>query len=80
MPAMATYQIWGEVTELAPDRFFITVSAVPAHERSQERTGGVTTAEARTREEAEAMRDDLVLKLGKTLRERGHVIVNVINE
>lgn len=80
MPAMATYQIWGEVTELAPDRFFVTVSAVPAHERSQERTGGVTTGEARTREEAEAMRDDLVLKLGKTLRERGHVIVNVINE
>jgi hypothetical protein len=80
MPAMATYQIWGEVTELAPDRFFITVSAVPAHERSQERTGGVTTAEAKTREEAEAMRDDLVLRLGKTLRERGHVIVNVINE
>jgi hypothetical protein len=77
---MATYQIWGDITKLADDRFFITVSAVPAHERTQERTGGVTTAEAKTLEEAQTIRDDLVLKLGKTLRERGHVIVNVLNE
>ena len=77
---MATYQIWGDITELAPDRFFITVSAVPAHERNQERTGGVTTAEAKSRAEAETIRDELVLKVGKRLRDRGHVIVNVLNE
>ena len=80
MLGMATYQIWGDVTQLAPDRFFITVSAVPAHDRSEHRTGGVSTAYATTLAEAEAMRDDMVLKLGKTLRERGHIIVNVINE
>ena len=38
---MATYQVWADITELAPDRFFVTVSAVPAHERNEERTGGV---------------------------------------
>ena len=77
---MATYQIWAEITLLAPDRYFVTVSAVPAHERNQERTGGVTTAEGKTLEEAEAVRDDLVLQLGKKLRARGHVIVDLIDE
>jgi hypothetical protein len=77
---MATYQIWGDITELAPDRFFITVSAVPAHERTEQRTGGVTTAEAHTLAEAQAIRDELVLKVGKQLRDRGHVILNVLNE
>ncbi len=77
---MATYQIWAEVTELAPDRFFVTVSAVPAHERTEQRTGGVTTAEARSLEEAQAIRDDLVLQLGKKLRARGHVIVDLIDD
>ena len=77
---MATYQIWADITELAPDRFFISVSAVPAHERNQERTGGVTTAEARSREEAETRRDEMVLALGKKLRDRGHVIVNLFDE
>ena len=77
---MATYQIWAEITKLAPDRFFVTVSAVPAHERNQERTGGVTTAEGRSLEEAQMIRDDLVLQLGKKLRARGHVIVDLIDD
>ena len=77
---MATYQIWADITEMAPDRFFISVSAVPAHERNQERTGGVTTAEARSREDAETRRDEMVLELGKKLRDRGHVIVNLFDE
>jgi len=77
---MATYQIWAEITELAPDRFFVTVSAVPAHERTEQRTGGVTTAEARSLVEAQAIRDDLVLQLGKKLRARGHVIVDLIDD
>jgi hypothetical protein len=77
---MATYQIWAEITKLAPNRFFVTVSAVPAHERTELRTGGVTTAEAPTLEEAQMIRDDLVLQLGKKLRARGHVIVDLIDE
>jgi hypothetical protein len=77
---MATYQIWADITELAKDRFFVTVSAVPAHERSDERTGGVKSAEAGTMAEAERLRDELVLELGKKLRARGHVILDVIAE
>ncbi|HEX5128232.1 MAG TPA: hypothetical protein VFV90_00730 [Usitatibacter sp.] len=77
---MATYQIWADITEMAPDRFFISVSAVPAHERTQERTGGVQTAEAATMDAAKLLRDEMVLELGKKLRARGHVIVNRFDE
>jgi hypothetical protein len=77
---MATYQIWADITQLAPDRFFVTVSAVPAHERNEHRTGGVQTAEAHSQQEAQAIRDDLVLALGKKLRARGHVILDLIDE
>jgi hypothetical protein len=77
---MATYQIWADITELAPDKFFVSVSAVPANERTQERTGGVQTATVGTRQAAEDLRDELVLELGKKLRERGHVIVNRFDE
>ena len=45
---MATYQIWADIAQIAPGRFFVTVSAVPKEERTQERTGGVKTAEARS--------------------------------
>jgi len=54
---MATYQIWADIVELAPDRFFVTVSAVPKDERTEDRTGGVKTAEAKTRAEANEARD-----------------------
>jgi hypothetical protein len=77
---MATYQIWADITQIAPDRFFVTVSAVPKEERTQERTGGVKTAEAPTLEEAQVLRDQLVLEVGKRLRARGHVILDLIAE
>ena len=77
---MATYQIWAEITEIAPGRFFVTVSAVPKEERTQERTGGVKTAEAKTLDEAKAVRDQLVLDVGKALRARGHVILDLIDD
>jgi hypothetical protein len=77
---MATYQIWADITQIAPDRFFVTVSAVPKDERTQDRTGGVKTAEAKTREEAAHVRDEMVLELGKRLRARGHVIMDLIQE
>ena len=77
---MATYQIWAEITEVSPGRFFVTVSAVPKAERTQDRTGGVKTAEAKTLAEAERIRDELVLETGKRLRERGHVILDLIDD
>ena len=77
---MATYQIWADVTQIAPDRFFVSVSAVPKDERTQERTGGVKTAEGKTLDEANALRDQLVLEVGKRLRARGHVILDLIDD
>ena len=77
---MATYQIWADITEMAPDRFLVSVSAVPAHERTQERTGGVTTREVASLEAAKLLRDELVLEMGKKLRARGHVIVSLFDE
>jgi hypothetical protein len=80
MPRMATYQIWADITEIGPGRFFVTVSAVPKAERTEERTGGVKTAEAKTLEEAKTVRDELVLEVGKRLRARGHVILDLIDD
>ncbi|HLX24378.1 MAG TPA: hypothetical protein VKR38_13610 [Usitatibacter sp.] len=77
---MATYQIWADIVEVSPGRFFVTVSAVPKNERTQDRTGGVKTAEGRTLEEAKALRDQLVLDVGKGLRARGHVILDLIDD
>ena len=77
---MATYQIWADIAQIEPGRFFVTVSAVPKDERTQDRTGGVKTAEAKTMEEAEQLRDEMVLDVGKGLRARGHVIMDLIRE
>jgi len=77
---MATYQIWADITQISPERFFVMVSAVPKEERTQERTGGIKTAEAKTLEEARVLRDQLVLETGKRLRARGHVILDLIDD
>ena len=77
---MATYQIWADITQIAAGRFFVTVSAVPKEERTQDRTGGVKTAEAKTLDEAQVLRDQLVLEVGKQLRARGHVILDLIDD
>ena len=77
---MATYQVWADITQHAPDKFFVMVSAVPKDERTHERTGGVKTAEAKTLEEAQALRDAMVLEVGKRLRARGHVILDLIDD
>jgi hypothetical protein len=77
---MATYQVWADITQVEPGRFHVMVSAVPKEERTQERTGGVKTAEAKTLDEAKALRDEMVLELGKRLRARGHVILDLIDD
>ena len=76
---MATYQIWADISEVEGG-YLVTVSAVPAAERTEQRTGGVKIARAPTLEEATTTRDEMVLELGKSLRDRGHVIVNRFDE
>ena len=77
---MATYQVWADITKVAEDRYFVTVSAVPKDERTADRTGGVKTAEAKSLDEAHLIRDQLVRETGKKLRERGHVILDLIDD
>jgi hypothetical protein len=77
---MATYQVWAEISEVAPGKFMVMVSAVPKDERTMERTGGVKTAEAKTLDEAQALRDQMVQETGKRLRARGHVILDLIDD
>ena len=80
MRPMATYQIWADIVKLDSGRYFVTVSAVPKDERTEDRTGGVKTVEVDTLEQAQTERDKLVLELGKKLRSRGHVILDLIHE
>jgi len=77
---MATYQIWADIAQIAPDKFRVMVSAVPKTERTEERTGGVKVAEAGSIEEAKTLRDQMVLEVGKRLRARGHVILDLIDD
>ena len=77
---MATYQVWADIIKVADDKYFVTVSAVPKDERTQDRTGGVKTAEAKSLDEAQLIRDQLVRETGKKLRERGHVILDLIDD
>ena len=58
-----------------PGRYFVTVSA--QSESDPDRTGGVETGEAATREEADKVRDRLVAELSAKLRERGHEVSGI---
>ena len=69
------FRIWASVQEIAPGRYFVTVSAVSAEE--DDRTGGVESAEASSRKEANGIRDRLVALLATKLRTRGHHVVDV---
>lgn len=69
------FRIWAQVKEMAPGRFFVTVSALSAED--PDRTGGVETGEAGTREEAAGIRKHLVALLAAKLRARGHKVVEV---
>lgn len=59
---------------LGADEHHVTVSAIPADMKSAE----VRTATERTREEAEARRDYLLMSLATELRARGHEVVEAI--
>jgi hypothetical protein len=69
------FRLWASVREAVPGRFFVTVSA--QSESDPDRTGGVETGEAATREEANKIRDKLVEQLGTKLRGRGHEVLGI---
>jgi hypothetical protein len=69
------FRLFAQVRAVGPQRFFVTVSAAAVED--DERTGGVETGEAGTREEANALRDRLVAELRSRLERRGHEVVDV---
>ena len=69
------FRVWGTVRSAGPQRFFVTVSA--ASEDDPDRTGGVETGEAKSLEEANALRDRLIGKMGARLHARGHTVVDI---
>ena len=69
------FRLWASVREAGPGRFFVTVSA--QSESDPDRTGGVETGEAATREEANKVRARLVEQLSAKLRERGHEVLGI---
>ena len=69
------FRLWASVRAAGPGRYFVTVSA--QSESDPDRTGGVETGEAATREEADKIRDQLVEQLGTRLRERGHEVLGI---
>ena len=69
------FRIWTTIREMAPGRFFVTVSALSADD--PDRTGGVETGEADSREKAHVLRDHLATQLGTRLQARGHSVIDV---
>ena len=69
------FRLWAHTTAAATGRYFVNVSAVS--DDDPDRTGGVETGEAATKEEAEALRDQLVARITERLESRGHHVVNV---
>jgi hypothetical protein len=69
------FRLWTTLTAKSTGRYFVTVSAVS--DDDPDRTGGVETGEAGSKEEAVALRDQLVARMRERLEARGHRVVNV---
>lgn len=67
--------MWATINEMAPGRFFVTVSALSAED--PDRTGGVETGEATSIEQAREIRERLIARFTDKLHARGHRVVEV---
>ena len=75
---MADFRIWGTIHKVAPQEFAVTVSAVPDQPASEPIEGVVVDAiTVSSRELAAEACADLVVRMGKRVRERGDRVVDV---
>ena len=72
----ADFRLWATINQLAPREFFVSVSAVPAA-RDGDGATILETDIATSRERAEALSADMLLRVGKLIRERGDRVVDV---
>jgi len=70
---LALYHLLARIVEVAPDEHHVTVSPIPTDMRSAE----MRSAIEKTREEAEARRDYLVMSLAIEIRARGHEVAGI---
>lgn len=76
VPRMPDFRIWGTIHQVVPREFAVTVSAVPDDPASGQ--GAVVEAiTVSSRELAVEACADLVLRMGKLVRERGDRVVDV---
>lgn len=73
---MATYRLLARIVELSPGEHCVTVSAIPTDMRSAE----VRQDVCKTRGEAEARRDYLVMSLATEIRAQGGEILGRIKQ
>jgi len=76
------FRIWGRIETIAPDDFFVIVSAMQK-DSTTDGTGGtssrwkVRTEHRATFDEAKAMRDQLMKELAELITARGDRVVEV---
>ena len=69
--------VWARVIQQGPNSFLVVVSSAAAHEGDEDSATDLRTAEARTKIEAESMRDALVGQTVEAIESRGHNVVRV---
>lgn len=74
---MVDFRIWGTIHQLAPDQFVVTVSAVPDELGKLPYGVEVETHIAASRALAVEACSDMVLRMGKLIRERGDRVADV---
>jgi hypothetical protein len=70
---MATYRLLARIVQIGPGEHCVTVSAIPTDMRSAE----VRSDISKTREDAEARRDYLLMSLATEMRARGHEVTGI---
>jgi hypothetical protein len=74
---MADFRIWGRIEHLGPREFIVIVSAVPDPPTPAPDRVDVETQTVSSRAAAVEACADLVLQMGKLVRERGDRVVDV---
>lgn len=74
---MADFRVWGTIHQIAPNQFVVTVSAIP--DELSKLPDGVEVETCITASRALAVEScsDMVLRMGKLIRERGDRVIDV---
>ena len=74
---MSDVEISARIIEQSPTSFLVMVTSAAASDGDEDSAADLRTAEARTRREAERMRDALIGQTVEAIERRGHNVVRV---